>query len=75
MQGQTRIGFVSLWIAGSLPEKEERDGLHFMSAGTLLALPCAPAEAQLISPSSECMFTPQLEKTLWGMGMFPGIFA
>lgn len=66
MQGQARIGFVSLWIAGSLPEKEEQDDLHFMSAGTPLALPCAPAEAQRISSSSECMFTPQLEKNHCG---------
>lgn len=41
LQGQAHIGFVSLWIAGSLPEKEEQDDLHFMSPGTLLAPLCS----------------------------------
>lgn len=65
-QGQACVGFVSLWLVGSLPKREEQDDLHFMSPGVLLALPCAPAEAQLISPSSEVYTRTAAGKKLCG---------
>lgn len=69
LQGQAHVWFVSLWIAGSLPKKEEQDGLHLTSQERCLLSP----EAQLISwdARSNCAS----EKTLWATWTFPGIFA